>query len=61
MLPFLYRMKEVVFQPSAGEVFECKGTPQGSKWLVVSALKVSRMLLKGFVGYLASIVDTTRK
>ena len=37
----------MVFQPLEGEVLECKGTPRGSKWLVVSALKVSRMLLKG--------------
>ena len=40
---------------------EYRGTPQGSKWLVMSALKTSRMLLKGCVRYLASIVDTTRK
>ena len=37
------------------------GTPRGSKWLVVSELKASRMLLKGYVRYLASIMDTTRK
>ena len=42
-------------------MFEYKGTPRGSKWLVVSAMKASRMLLKGCVGYLASIVDTTKK
>ena len=46
-----------MFQPSKGEVFEYKGTLQGSKWPVVSAMKVSRMLLKGRVRYLASIVD----
>ena len=57
---FCKRMK-VVFQPSEGEVFECKGTSRGSKWLVVSALKASRMLLKGCVGYLAVVVDTTRR
>ena len=50
-----------MFQPSAGETFECKGKPRGSKWLVVSALKASRMLLKGCIGYLASIVNTTKK
>ena len=50
-----------MFQPSEGEVFECKGTPRGSKWLVVSALKASKMLFKGCVGYLASIVDTIRR
>ena len=55
------RRKKVVFQPSEGEVFEYKGTPPGSKWPVVFALKASRMLLKGCVGYLASIVDTTRR
>ena len=48
-------------QFSVKELFEYKGTPQGSKWPVVSAKKVSRMLLKGCVGYLASIVDTTKK
>ena len=53
------RRKKVVFQPSEGELFEYKGTPRGSKWLVVSALKESMMLFKGCVGYLASIVDTT--
>ena len=51
----------MVFQPSKGEMFEYKGTPRGSKWLVVSAMKVSKMLLKGCVGYLASFVDTTKK
>ena len=56
-----YRRKKVVFQPSEGEVFEYKGTPRGSKWPVVSAMKVSRILLKGCVGYLASIVDTMKK
>ena len=50
-----------MFQPLEGEVFEYKGTPRGSKWPVVSALKASRMLLKGCVGYLASIMDTTKK
>ena len=42
-------------------MFEYKGTPQGSKWPVVSAIKASRMLIKGCVKYLASIVDTTKK
>ena len=50
-----------MFQPSEGEAFEYKGTPQGSKWPVVSALKASRILLKGCIGYLTSIVDTTKK
>ena len=50
-----------MFQPSAGEVSKCKGTPRGSKWLVVSALKVSRMQLEGCVRYLASIIDTIKK
>ena len=55
------RKKNVVFQPLEGEVFEYKDTPGGSKWPIVSALKASMMLLKGCVGYLASIVDTTKK
>ena len=50
-----------MFQPSIGEVFDCKGAPRESKWLVVSALKASWALLKGYVGYLASIVGTTRR
>ena len=50
-----------MFQPSVGEVFDCKGTPRESKWLVVSPLKARRALLKRYVGYLASIVDTTRR
>ena len=50
-----------MFQPSTREVFEYKATPRGNKWPVVSALKVSGMLLKGYIGYLASIVDTTKK
>ena len=57
----LCRRKKVVFQLSEREVFEYKGTSRGSKWLVVSAMKASRMLLKGYVVYLASIVDTTKK
>ena len=55
------RRKKVVFQLSEGEMFEYKGTPRGSKWPIVSAIKASRMLLKGCVGYLARIVDTTKK
>ena len=55
------RRKKVVFQPLEGEVFEYKGTPRGNKWPVVSAMKASKMLLKGCIGYLASIVDTTKK
>ena len=47
-----------MFQPHEGEVFEYKG---GSKWSIVSAMKASKMLLKGCVRYLASIVDTTKK
>ena len=42
-------------------MFEYKGTPRGSEWPIVSTLKASRLLLKGYVRYLASIVDTTRK
>ena len=36
-IPFLYRRKRAMFQPSIGELFDCKGTPRESKWLVVSA------------------------
>ena len=50
-----------MFQPSEREVFKYKGTPRGSKWLVMSAMKASIMLFKGCVGYLTSIVDTTKK
>ena len=50
-----------MFQQSKGEVFKYKGTPRGSKWPIVSAMKASRMLLKGCIGYLASILDTTKK
>ena len=57
----LCRRKNVVFQPSKREVFEYKGTPRGSKWPVVSAIKTSRMLLKGCIGYLASIMYTMKK
>ena len=59
--PFLCRRRKVVFQPFIGEMAECKGTPRGSKWLEVSVLKASRILFKGCDGYLASIVDTTKK
>ena len=55
------RRKKVVFQPSEGEVFEYKGMPRGSKWPVVSTINTSKMLIKGCVGYLASIVDTIKK
>ena len=61
MLPFLCRRKKVMFQPSTVEVFQYKGTPRGSKRLVVSVLKVSRMLPKGCIRYLVSIVDTIRR
>ena len=55
------RRKNVVFKPSEGEILEYKGTPRGSRWPVVSAMKASRMLIKGYVGYLASIMDTMIK
>ena len=35
--------------------------PRGSKWPVVSAVKASRMLIKGCVGYLANVMDTKIK
>ena len=60
-IPFLCGTKRAMFQPFLGEVFDCKGTPRESKWLVVFALKVSRALLKRYVGYLASIVGTTSR
>ena len=60
-IPYLCRRKRIMFHPSIGEVFKYKGTPRGSEWLVVSVLKASRVLLKGCVRYLASIVDTTRE
>ena len=55
------RRKKTVFQPSEGEVFGYKGTSRGSKRPIVSTMKASKMLIKGCVGYLASIVDTTKK
>ena len=55
------RRKKVVFQPFEGETFKYKGTPQGSKWPVVSVIKASKTLIKGCIGYLASIVDKTMK
>ena len=50
-----------MFQPSEGEMFEYKGTPRGSKWPRMSIMKASRMLIKGCVRYLLSIVDTMKK
>ena len=58
---FFCRRKNVVFQLSEEETFDYNGIPQGSKWLVVSVMKASKMLPKGYVGYLASIVNTTKK
>ena len=55
------RKKNVVFQPFEGEEFEYSGTSRGRKWPVVSAMKANRMLLKGCVGYLVSVVDATKK
>ena len=55
------KKKKVVFQPSKEYAFEYKGTPQGSKWPVVTAMKVRRMLAKACIRYLANIVDTTEK
>ena len=51
------RRKKIVIQPSKEETFEYKGIPRGSKWPVVSAMKANSMLIKGYVGYLSSIVD----
>ena len=55
------KKKKAVFQPSEEDAFEYKGTPQRSKWLVVTTMKASRMLAKGCVKYFANIVDTTKK
>ena len=55
------KKKNVVFQLYEEETFEYKGTPRGSKWPVILAMKASRILTKGCVGYLASIVDMTKK
>ena len=55
------RRKKVVFQPSEGEIFKSKGTPRGSKWPIVSVVKANRMMIKGRVGYFASVVDTMIK
>ena len=55
------RKKKVVFQPSKGEMFEYKGIPRGSKRPMVSAMKAYKMLAKGCIGSLASIVETTKK
>ena len=60
-IPFLCRRKRAMFQPSVGEVFDCEGTPRESKWLVVSALKAIRALIKRYIGYLVSIVGTTSR
>ena len=57
----LCRRKKVVFHPYEGEVFEYECTPRGIKWLLVSTMKASKMLLKGCIGYLANIVDTMKK
>ena len=51
----------MVFELSEEETFEYKGTPRESKGPIISAMKPSRMLTKGCVGYLAPIVDTTKK
>ena len=55
------KKKKVVFQPSEEETFQYKGTPRGSKWSMILEMKTSRMLTKGYVEYLASIVDTMKK
>ena len=60
MVTFI-RKKNVVFQPFEEETFEYTGTPRGSKWLVILAMKTSKMLTIGYVGYLASIVDMMKK
>ena len=51
----------MIFQPFEEEVFEYKGIPRGSKWLVVLAMKAEKMLAKGCVGYLSNIVDMMKK
>ena len=56
-----YKMKKVVLQPSEEEAFEYKGTPRGRMWPVITTMNASRMLAKGCVGYLANIMDTTKK
>ena len=57
----IFCKKKVAFQPFEEENFEYKGTPRRSKWLVISAIKASKMLTKGCIGYLANIVDKTKK
>ena len=60
-VPFLCRRKKAVFQPSAGKVFNCKGTPRESKWLVVFTLKASKMLPKGCVGHFGEYPGYNKK
>lgn len=54
------KRRKVVFQLVKEEAFEFKDTSKGNRWLVFSAMKVQKILVRGCVGYLASFVNTTK-
>ena len=51
--------KQVKFQPPGEEQFVFNGVPRQRKLQVISAMKAKRMLNRGCMGYLASVMDTT--
>ena len=50
---------QVRFQPPGEEQFVFNGVLRQGRLQVISAMKARRMLNKGCIGYLASVVDTT--
>ena len=51
-------LKRVVFEPPSIEKFTFVGTSENSMIPIISSIKARKLLDKGCMGYLASIMDT---
>ena len=55
------RACKVTFKPDGAEEFDYVNISKKQPWVMISAMKARRMLHGGCVGYLANIIDTTKK
>ena len=56
-----YQKKHVCFQLLKAKPFEFQGTPRKRAVLMISALKVRKLLSSGCVEFLASIIDPSKE
>ena len=53
--------KNVVFSPMDEEKFKLIGDPRKARTPLISALKAKKLLRSSCIGYLASVVDSTKE